>query len=129
MPLHECTGSKLQEITMKTTKLINGKTFDEVFAERGKETTIDKMVVGNIYLLEQDDFDWNWLTIFAGLNDVKEHPSSEIRTMHDLASDGDSLFINDTAGTKGLKRDDIAAVYEATPSQIELLNMYINHEN
>ena len=39
---------------MKTTKLINGKTFDEVFAERGKETTIDEMVVGNIYLL------WLW---------------------------------------------------------------------
>ena len=114
---------------MKTTKLINGKTFDEIFAERGEETTIDEMVVGNIYLLEQDDFDWNWLTIFAGLNDVEEHPGSEIGTMHDLASDGDPLFINDTAGTKGLKRDDIAAIYQATPNQTELLNMYINHEN
>ena len=114
---------------MKTTKLINGKTFDEVFAERGKQTTIDEMVVGNIYLLEQDDFDWNWLTIFAGLNDVEEHPGSEIGTMHDLASDGDNLFINDTDGTRGFTREQITTVFEATPSQIELLNMYINHEN
>ena len=35
---------------MKTTKLINGKTFDEVFAERGKEVKCIDMIVKKSYL-------------------------------------------------------------------------------
>ena len=114
---------------MKTTKLINGKTFDEVFAERGKETTIDEMVVGNIYLLERNSCKWNWLSNFAGLNDLNNHPMSEIGTIHNLASDGYDSFVNSTDRRSGFTREQITAVYEATPSQVELLNMYINHEN
>jgi len=59
-------------------KSVNGKSFDEIFSERGKEVRVEQMVKGNVYLFDQEgEYDWNWIGVFGRLNDIKKHPYSE----------------------------------------------------
>ena len=103
---------------MKTTKLINGKTFDEVFAERGKETSVENMQKGEIYLLGKTyEDDWDVLHKHDRTSDSKLFGSKQ-------------LFDNISMHSGGfIYCDEVCGIYHATPNQIELLNMYINHEN
>lgn len=103
---------------MKTTKLINGKTFDEVFAERGEKITIDKMVIGDVYLLGKTySDDWDILHKHDYIEDAKMYGSWLLFDNGSTYYDG---FVN---------CDDVNGIYCATPNQIELLNSYINHNN
>ena len=103
---------------MKTTKLINGKTFDEVFAERGKETSVEYMQKGEIYLLgktHEDDWDV-----------IHKHYYTDGFELYTCGQ----LFNNSSVYHKGFidYHNEVDGIYHATPNQIELLNMYINHE-
>jgi len=101
---------------MKTTKLINGKTFDEVFAERGEKITIDKMVIGDVYLLGKTySDDWDIIHKHDHIGDSKMYTSG-------------LLFDNGSTHYRGfINCDDVNGIYCATPNQIELLNLYLNH--
>ena len=100
---------------MKTTKLINGKTFDEVFAERGKRIDKSKMLSG-IYYLNIDGVTSNILC-FRGLSFIDR----DMDTSSQVFISG-NYYAFHHCNMNGY-------FYEATPNQIELLNMYINHEN
>ena len=112
---------------VNTMKTINGKTFDEIFAQRGKKVKVEEMKERNVYLFVNNERSYDWLAIFAGLNDIFECPDSEIGMIHLLASDGYSYFIDNTDKTFVLSRKDNTSIHQATPDQIELLNLYIYH--
>lgn len=106
---------------MKTTKLINGKTFDEIFEQRGKEVNAEKTKEGEMYLLDQTEcHEWFKLSLFK--EKCPDSGSIDVRSF-DLYDDGD-------IGTgDGFLMTNVSRFYLATPDQIELLKMYINHEN
>lgn len=101
---------------MKTTKLINGKTFDEVFAERGEETRVEYMQEGEIYLLGKTyEDDWDVLHKHSRTRDSKLFGSKQ-------------LFDNGGMHSGGfIYCDEVNGIYCATSNQIELLNLYLNH--
>lgn len=116
---------------MKTEKLINGKTFDEIFGQRGERISIDSAIVGDLYLLPYTPRTepWNWLSIFAGFNDDLKHPNSTMGTIHDLCSDGDTFLIDDTDISRGFAKEHFPFVFKATPDQVALHELYVKHEN
>ena len=95
---------------------VNGKPFDEIFAQRGKRVSIGELKEGQIYLFDQEGiFDWNWIGMFAKYGTLcgpfiylKEH----------ISSDGDVCC------GAGIFSRDVTAIHEATPDQIDLLNAY-----
>jgi hypothetical protein len=108
-------------------KSVNGKSFDEIFAERGREVKIEEMVKGKVYLFDKEGkYPWDWIAKFGGLRNIKKYPDAEVGTYNLLCSDGSSFFVNDKIDEGGFRREDTNAYFEATPDQIDLLNLYIN---
>ena len=101
-------------MTMK--KSVNGKTFDEIFAQRGIE--VDKMTLkdGEVYLFDQKGlFDWD----FIGRISKEKSPIFHIWfDSPQIASDGK------VRNYGGIYYSEVTAFYKATPDQIDLLNAY-----
>ena len=108
------------ETTMKTTELINGKTFDEVFAERGKEVKCIDMIVKKSYLCTNPEL-LNVIFDFCSLDKDRN-----VFSKHHVFQNGTFDNHNEESGVLTIEPSDY--FYQATPNQIELLNMYINHE-
>ena len=106
--------------TMKTTKLINGKTFDEVFAERGKEVKCIDMIVNKSYLCTNPGL----LTVIFDFYSIDNN--NNVHSKHHVFDNG--AFDNHNKESEVLTIDPSDCFYLTTPNQIELLNMYINHE-
>lgn len=101
-------------MTMK--KSVNGKTFDEIFAQRGKRISIGELKEGKVYLFDQKRrFDWDWIGRVA--NTVPLYDLFILLKEH-IPSDG-----SDCRGA-GIYSRDVTAIHEATPDQIDLLNAY-----
>jgi hypothetical protein len=102
-------------MTMK--KEVNGKSFDEIFAQRGKRVSFGELKEGKVYLFDQKGrFDWDWIGRVA-----KRGPLYGIDILLEglrIASDGD-----EGCGA-GLDSIYVRAIHEATPDQIDLLNAY-----
>jgi hypothetical protein len=98
-------------------KSVNGKSFDEIFAQRGRMVSIGELKDGKVYLFDQKGrFDWDWIgrvskekSIFFVIWFGKQY----------IASDGDVRTLDG-----GIDYRDVAAIHEATPDQIDLLNAY-----
>lgn len=97
-------------------KSVNGKSFDEIFAQRGKRVSIGELKEGNVYLFDQDGiFDWNWIGRI----------STEKSALLDIWFDNQSISSNgDECWSGGIRSCDVTAIHEATPDQIDLLNAY-----
>ena len=94
---------------------INGKTFDEIFGQRGEEVKVEDMVSGEIYLW--DDSASPVLSVFNKMENNVYH------TKFDMANDGSTFpgwpwFV-------GYKME-CAEFFTATPDQISLLNSCMN---
>ena len=97
---------------------VNGKSFDEIFGQRGTKVRMDKMLKGGIYLLDQEhNYTWNWLIYFDCIDDGEVFASTV-----ELASDGDNHILPHTDRIG--RCNSVKAVFEATPDQIDLLNSY-----
>ncbi len=97
---------------------VNGKSFDEIFEQRGKRVRIRQMLKGRVYLLDQEhNYTWNWLIYFECIED-----GGVIASTVELASDGDTQILPHTDRIGGC--NSVNAVFEATPDQIDLLNSY-----
>lgn len=96
---------------------VNGKTFDEIFEQRGKQIQPQTMKNGNIYLLDQNGkFEWNWLIIFNKLKNQSVWSCFEL--CNDVSYD-DKPFLFATSHLS-----EVTSFHEATPDQIALLNLY-----
>ena len=113
---------------MKTTKLINGKTFDEIFGQRGKKTTVEKLVKGNLYLLDQTGrWSWNWLSVYDGERDPEKDEFVDIGFTRPLSSNGFDEKVSVVDNLAGFFLEEISAIYEATPDQIALHELYVDN--
>jgi hypothetical protein len=108
-------------------KSVNGKSFDEIFEQRGKEVNISDMIDNECYLIVQQGFDYNWIVIFDNI--ICKHSvasCTDVPTSACLASDDAYFDTNEKGSGFGLEYYSIRGVYEATPDQRELLNAYKN---
>lgn len=98
-------------------KSVNGKTFDEIFEQRGKEATLEEMVKGRTYLFEQLK-QWGWF--FLGEYSTDFSMRGWI---------GINIGIWSTGGITdcdSISCGEVDKIFEATPDQIDLLNAYKN---
>ena len=96
---------------------VNGKSFDEIFGQRGTKVQINEQKIGSILLIETP-YGYNWVVLFGGLTDKY---GFDMFTPIGLASD-DSFYCEDEE--QGLNNEDIVCIYEASQDQIDLLNSY-----
>jgi len=96
-------------------KSVNGKSFDEIFEERGKE--VKNMVKGIAYLILCDDSDL-WLFTFNGILNRKY---SYIGCLTSLCHDGTCYTYTEDMG---FEPSDFIKAFTATQNQIALLNAY-----
>jgi hypothetical protein len=103
-------------------KSINNLSFDQIFAERGKEVKVNELEKGRVYLFDQTgQYFYNWIAKFSGIN---ENPDAAIGFSESLASDG--WWDENVADGDGIRVTDASFIFEATQNQVELLNSYIN---
>lgn len=98
---------------------VNGKSFDDIFAQRGKRANKRKLKVGNVYFADQSGI-WNvnWLFAFTSLKNKKLIGSSCIAS--------NAKYYNTVSF--GIDESDFKLLREATPDQIDLLNSYKNQD-
>jgi len=105
-------------------KSVNGKSFDEVFEQRGEEVKLDEMKKGEVYLL---DFTYLFQCIklarFDGMQPEKERV--DVLVLSRLYNDGDYAE-NEPGDGCGSLSTEIDKIFSATPDQIALLNSYKN---
>jgi len=95
-------------------KSINNPSFDEIFAERGKEVKISKLKKGGVYF---------FVPFGRRLNIIHKHKKTEGDKMwcECVVFDDRDYLIGGC-----VRFSDIATAYEATQNQIALLNSYIS---
>lgn len=97
---------------------VNGKTFDEIFDQRGERVEIDKIKSGGSYIAELVDyFTFNWLFELAVVQSWK------LAVDIAVSSDDATVFKSDSQ-TDYIDKKEVDCIYEATPDQIALLNSY-----
>ena len=96
---------------------VNGKSFDDIFEQRGTKVQINEQKIGSILLIETP-CGYNWLVLFGGLTDKY---GLDVLTPICLASN-DAFYDEDEE--QGLNWCDIDSFYEASQDQIDLLNSY-----
>ena len=99
---------------------VNGKSFDEIFEQRGKKVQISELKKGDSHLHLNKNGDI-WLSVFDGMRDTD---STNVGTSSCLCFDGFDSCVNCEGREMGFYDGDIASFYEATPDQIDLLNSY-----
>lgn len=87
-------------------KSVNGKSFDEVFGQRGKSVSFAKLKINVVYFCEESDADY--ACIFIGNSLLLTEEGILYTSRYD-----DSIFEKD-------------GLFIATPDQITLLNAYKN---
>jgi len=96
-------------------KSVNGKSFDEIFGQRGEEVAPSELKTSNIYLFDQEGvYTWNWLAVLSNHN-TREYPFG-----FSISSKNEIII------GMGIDEDEVKTIYEATPDQIDLLNSYKN---
>jgi len=93
-------------------KSVNGKSFDEIFAERGAQVQVEEMKIGEYYFTECPTFLIDWISIFDKIDEGKVWRIISIANSGNLYGNG-SIGINE-----------IGVIFTATPDQIALLNLY-----
>lgn len=92
---------------------VNGKSLDEIFAQRGKEVKVDEMEQGNIYITDETFIEWS--CIFKLYKKEFRFAETLFRAYYAVTQNGyyttDRLIGGET-------------IYEATPDQIALLELY-----
>ena len=99
---------------------VNGKSFDEIFEQRGKKVQISELKKGDSHLHLNKNRDI-WLSVFDGMRDTD---STNVGTSSCLCFDGFDSCVNCEGRDMGFYDGDTASFYEATPDQIDLLNSY-----
>lgn len=94
---------------------VNGKSFDEIFAQRGEEVEVDEMKKGNIYITDETLTDLS--CIFKLAEEGFGFADKPFWAYYAVDQDG---YYDTETKIYG------EAFYEATPDQIDLLNAYKN---
>jgi hypothetical protein len=94
---------------------VNGKSFDEIFAQRGNRVEVDEMEQGMFYI--NDETLIGWSCIFKLYKKEFGFAEKLFRAYYAVNRNG-------YYGTDRLIRGE--SFYEATPDQIALLNAYKN---
>ena len=103
-------------------KIVNNKSFDEIFKQKGIRTKFDEMEFGKIYLLISSYCDWDWICEFHSV--ISESLVVEIVVTCSLFSSGREFNIYPIIDKFGFLKSQIKYIYAATPDQIDLLNSY-----
>lgn len=91
---------------------VNGKTFEEIFEERGIEVNVFDMVENETYLISCNDYAIDWISVFDKLK------GGQLFRKRSLANSGRPY------GHGDINIDEASFVYTATKNQIALLNLY-----
>lgn len=94
---------------------VNGKTFDEIFEQRGRKVSVKKMVIGNVYFYPSvSNNPWAWIFILKSI-DIENH---DVMDSFSVDDEGYTCDKNSSGFA------DSVIYYKATPDQIALLNSY-----
>lgn len=96
-------------------KSVNGKSFDEIFAQRGKEVKVEEMERGKVYITDET-FTY-WPCIFKLAEEWFGFADKPFWAYYAVTQNG---YYDTETQIYG------EAFYEATPDQIDLLNAYKN---
>jgi len=101
-------------------KSVNGKSFDEIFGQRGKKVEFADMVKGVIYFCPKRDGFWGSIFEVAPKN-YRTFSNGVIQCVNILVENEvlSDYCLHETSG---------AEHYEATKDQIDLLNAYKNDQ-
>jgi len=101
---------------------IDGKTFDEIFGQRGEGVKLEEMKAGGIYLCDQtESYGWIKLIKFDGKTD--KYKTIDMLVSKYIYSDGVTWKHNKGFGMRSSR---VRGFFTATPDQIKLLNSYLN---
>ena len=102
-------------------KSVNGKSFDEIFGQRGEEVKPNQMIYGEYYLLVHTLCSpTHSIAIFKKLGGIDNKPDKM------MAANIECMIFQNTQSIFFSGSTTFSLAFEATPDQIELLNAYKN---